>query len=126
MILHEIKKQKLLFEPLSSDALKLARAIYNTYIENDKDLFMEIKINIISNLLNVQKGKKAKEYIIYLLEELNEPICVRNFKFFAKVYPMRFIYFCTYTIENEIIEIELSDEFLHAEDLYMIEPFLKG
>ena len=126
MILHEIKKQQLLFEPLSADALKLARAIYYTYIENEKDTFMEIKIDVISNLLNLQRGQKAQAYIIYLLEELNEPLCVRDFKYYANRYRMRFIYFCTYKIEDEMIAIELSDEFLHAEAEYMIDPFLKG
>ena len=126
MVLHQIKKQKLLFEPFSSDALKLARAIYNTYLENDKDFFMEIKISTIAKLLNLHQGKKATEYIRYLLEELNEPLCVRDFKYFAKIYNMRFIYFCTYTIKDEMIEIELSEEFLYVEAEYMLDPFLKS
>ncbi len=126
MNLYTIEKQKLLYETISDDALKLARAIYNTYIENDKDLFMEIKILTILNLLNLQSSKDAIKYIRYLLEELNEPLCVKNFKYFSKIYPMRFVVFCTYVIKDGMIEIELSDEFLHVEDEYMLDPFLKG
>nr|WP_321267830.1 hypothetical protein [uncultured Sulfurimonas sp.] len=126
MSLHEIKKQKLLLEPFSKDALKLARAIYNTYLENDKELFMEIKNKSLLNLLKLQSGIESMRYIRYLLEELNEPICVKDFKYYAKTYPMRFVVFCSYKIKDETIEIELSDEFLHVEDEYMLDPFLKG
>ncbi|WP_321777529.1 hypothetical protein [Sulfurimonas sp.] len=126
MSLHTIKKQQLLFEPFSDDALKLARAIYNTYIEDDKELFMEIKIKTVLHLLNLHTGVQATKYIRFLLEELNEPLCVRNFKYFANTYKMRFVVFCSYSIKDETIEIELSEEFLHVEDEYMLDPFLKG
>ena len=126
MSLHEIIKQKLLQEPFDADALKLARAIYNTYLENDKELFMEIKIKNILNLLKLQSSKESLKYIRYLFEELNEPLCVTNFKFYAKTYPMRFVVFCNYTIKEETIEIELNEEFLHVEEAYMLDPFLKG
>ncbi|WP_373035053.1 hypothetical protein [Sulfurimonas sp.] len=126
MILHEITKKKLLQEPLSADALRLARAIYNTYLENDKELFMEIKIKNIFNLLKLQSSKEALKYVRYLLEELNEPLCVTNFKFYAKTYPMRFVVFCNYKIKEETMEIELSEEFLQVEEFYMLDPFLKG
>ncbi|WP_373000616.1 hypothetical protein [Sulfurimonas sp.] len=126
MSLHEIKKQKLLQEPFDDDALKLARAIYNTYLENDKEFFMEIKIIKIFNLLKLQSSKEAIKYVRFLLEELNEPLCVKNFKYYAKTYPMRFVVFCTYKINEDTVEIELSEEFLHVEDAYMLDPFLKG
>lgn len=127
MSLHTIQKQQLLFEPFSDDSLKLARAIYNTYLgDDDKELFMEIKINTILNLLNLHPGIKATQYIRYLLEELNEPLCVRNFKYFANTYKMRFVVFCSYTIKDKTIEITLSEEFLHVEEEYMLDPFLKG
>jgi len=126
MNLHKITKQKLLFEPYSDDALKLARAIYNTYIENEEELFMEIKIATILKLLNLHSSVDAIKYIKFLLEELNEPLCVRDFKYFANIYPMRFVVFCTYVINEETIELELDEEFLHVENEYMLDPFLKG
>ncbi len=126
MSLHKIIKQKLLYEPFSEDALKLARAIYNTYIENDEDLYMEIKIETILNIFHFQTSVGAINYIKYLLEELNEPLCVKDFKYYAKTYPMRFVVFCTYTINEETIEIELNEEFLHVESEYMLDPFLKS
>jgi len=124
MSLHQIHKQKLLCEPFSEDALKLARAIYNTYIEDDKELFMEIKIQTILSLLKLQSSKQSTNYIRHLLEELNEPLAVRDFKFYAKTHPMRFVVFCTYTMNENSIELELSEEFLHVEEEYMIDSFL--
>jgi len=126
MSLHKIEKQKLFHEPLSEDALRLARAIYNTYIKNEQELFMEIKISTVLNFLNLHPSKDSIVYIKNLFEELNEPICVNNFKFYANVYPLRFIVFCSYIIKEETIEIELSEEFLYAENEYMLDPFLKG
>ncbi|PHQ65495.1 MAG: hypothetical protein COB99_03650 [Sulfurimonas sp.] len=126
MSLHTIEKQQLLQEPFDDDALKLARAIFNTYLENDKDLFMEIKIKGIFNLLKLQSSKEALKYVRFLFEELNEPLCIKNFKYYAKEYPMRFVVFCRYKIHDETIEIELSEEFLHVEDEYMLDPFLRG
>ncbi|WP_294967037.1 hypothetical protein [Sulfurimonas sp.] len=126
MSLHEIKKQKLLQEPLDADAQKLARAIYNTHLENNNDLFMRIKIKSILTLLNLQSSNEAIKYVRFLFEELNEPLCVKNFKYYSKTYPMRFVVFCSYKIKDETIEIMLSEEFLHVEDEYMLDPFLKG
>ncbi len=126
MSMHTIEKQTLLYEPFSADALKLARAIHNTYIEDEEELFMEIKIKNVLNLLNLNSGVESLRYIRNLFEELNEPLCVKNFKYFANTYKMRFVVFCTYNIKEETIEIELSEEFLHVEQEYMLDPFLKG
>ena len=125
MSLNDIKKQKLLQEPLDNDALILARAIYNTYLQNNKELFMEIKIKNILTLLKLHSSKKALTYIRFLLEELNEPLCVKNFKYYAKTYPLRFVVFCRYEIKDETIEIVLSEEFLQVEEKYMLDSFLK-
>lgn len=122
---HNIQKQKLLSEPLCADALKFARAIYNTYLENDEDLTMSIKIQNILNLLKLQYCKDSIEYIKELLEEINEPLLVRDFKYFGKLYPTRFIIFCKYEIIDDEINIEISEEFLHVEQEYMLDSFLK-
>ncbi len=124
MEIHKIKRQKLLSEPFSKDALKLARALYNTYKNNGDDLYMEIKLKTVVSLLGLRSGKEAVEYIETLLEELNEPIAVKNFKLFAKVYPIRFVVFCKYRINDDIIKIELSEEYLEVESKYMLDSFL--
>ncbi len=128
MSIHRIEKQQILHEPLSEDALKLVRAIYNTYKEDVDELYLEIKISSLLHLLKIVNthDDNIKNYIINLFEELNEPICVKNFKFYNAVYPMKFIKFCTYKVQDEIVEIELNEEYIYAIEEYMIDPYLKG
>ncbi|MDD2567317.1 MAG: hypothetical protein PHS10_04975 [Thiovulaceae bacterium] len=124
MTLHTIQKQKLLAEPYSDDALKLARAIYSTYVKDEKDPYMKIKTSIVIKLLKLEDHENPLLYIKMLLEELNEPIAVKNFKYYATIYPVRLLTFCTYTLDAEYLELELNEEFLHAEKEYMTDPFL--
>ena len=120
----EIIKQKLLAEPMSEDALKLARAIYNTYITYD-DLEMEIKFSTFFKLLNLHPCKNSIIDIQNLLEELNEPLAVRNFEYEGKTIQLKFIQFCSYVIKKDTIELELSESYLHAQQYYMQDSFLK-
>ena len=123
MSLHTIEKQFLFSDILSRDALRLARAIHNTYIEDKKNLYMEIRLETITSLLNIGTTQKDIHYLVTLFEEINEPISVKNFKFYANVYETRFMSFCNYTINEKYIEIELNEEFLLAEKEYMIDKF---
>jgi len=120
----EIVKQKLLSEPLSQRAIKFARAIYFTHLKDEANLYLEIKMTSIMKLLGVFSIKEAIEHVKEILAELNEPLAVRDFEFFGKTYPIRFITFCQYKINGDILEIELNDEFLHAESNYMLDSFL--
>ncbi len=124
MVLHEIKKQKVLSEPFSEDALKLIKAIYNTYIELGGELDLELKLATVEQLLGLEDNADSLHSLKQLLEEINEPIAVQNFKFCREIYPMRFLIFCEYSIENEILNIAINEEYLLAEKEYMLDPFL--
>ena len=124
MGLHIVKRQYLLGDTFSEDALHLARAIYNSYIENGKDFYMEIHIDKIVSLLDLDDCYDTIHYITTVLEEINEPIGVRDFKYYADEYEIRFLVFCSYEFEDDMINIYLSEEFLYAEKVYMIEDFL--
>ncbi len=119
-----IIKQNLLVEPLSSGALKLARGIYNTYIAQDEELSLEIKIPIFFKLLNLQPCQDSINDIQNLLEELNEPLAIRNFEFNGEKIQLKFVQFCSYKIGENTIKIELSPEYLHAQSEYMLDCFL--
>ena len=119
----EIKKQTLLAEPLSEKALKLARAVYNTYITYE-DLHMEIKFQTFFRLLDLHPCKDSLNDVQWLLEELNEPLAVKNLEFDGKTTQLKFIQFCNYSIETETFTIELSPEYLHAQEHYMADSFL--
>ena len=120
----EIIKQNLLAEPLSQNALKLARGIYNTYLAMDEDFLLEIKIQNIFKLLNLHPCKESIKDIQDLLEEINEPLAIRNFEFAGEAIQLKFVQFCAYEIGEETIKIELSPEYLHAQSEYMLDSFL--
>ena len=119
----EIKKQKLLHEPLSDKALKLARAIYNTYVTYD-DFYMEIKFETFFKLLQLHPCKDSIRDIQNLLEELNEPLGVKNFEFEGKITQLKFIQFCNYTIGTDTITIDICPDYMHAHIYYMADAFL--
>lgn len=124
MKIHKIEKQKLLHAPLSIEALKLARAIYYTHLKDDENLFLEVTVKSILSLLKLPLVETSKARLIEIFEELNEPLAVKDFKYIVTTYPMRFVNFCEYKIIEDMVTIELSEEFLYAEKEYMIDNFL--
>ena len=123
MSIHQIQKQTLLHEPLSKDAVKLGRAIYNTYVENE-ELDMHISVKKLFDLFHLQGTNESLAYIKSVFIELTEPLIVKNFKFWSNVYPMRIVTFCNYEFSGNIVDIELSEEFLEVEKNYMVDNFL--
>ena len=119
----EIVKRTLLAEPLSEKALKLARAVYNTYITYD-DMEMEIKFATFFKLLQLQPCKDSINDIQWLLEELNEPLLVKNFEFDGTTTQLKFIQFCNYKINHDTVTIKLNPEYMHAHLNYMADAFL--
>ncbi|MBA3025410.1 MAG: hypothetical protein FP820_03265 [Sulfurimonas sp.] len=111
--------------PLSDEALRVARAIYNTYLLKGKELHLQIKIQNMFNLLKLPANKNSLSHITELLEELNEPLEVLNFTYNRNFYPRRFIFFCKYEIIHDTILIDISGEYLHAHDNYMSDTFLR-
>ncbi len=125
MNLNAIQKQKLLSEPLEGDALKLAQAIYNTYILHDEELYMEIQVQKIAQLLKLDNTHNAtRKYIQELLEDLNEPLFIKEFEYRHKKYTNKFIIFCKYKLTQEVLYLELNPEYLHIEKEYMLDAFL--
>jgi hypothetical protein len=119
------EKRNLFKIPLSAEALRVARAIYNTYLINEEESRLQIKIQNIINLLKLQEKENALEYILEIFEELNEPLEVLDFNYQANFYPRRFIFFFKYEIIHDTIAIDISNEYLHAHDNYMSDTFLK-
>ena len=126
MSIHKIIKQELLSEPFTGDTLKFMRAIYNTYINENENISLEIKLQTILNHLKLSVSKESVQYIITILEDMNEPLVVKDFKFYHNVYPMRYVTFCKYKINEDTIDIELSEEFLLVEKEYMTDSFLSN
>ncbi len=127
MNLYAIEKQKLLSEPFSEDALKLAHAIYNTYVLNNEELYMEIQLKTIAKLLKLDLNhnhtfKKIQD----ILEDLNEPLYIEEFEFHGKTCKNRFITFFKYKLTHDTLYLQLNEEFLHVEKEYMLDSFLSN
>jgi hypothetical protein len=118
-------KNNLFKTPLSDEALRVARAIYNTYFVKGNELHLEIKIQMIANLLKIPPDTSATQHLIQIFEELNEPLEVLNFRYEKNFYPRRFIFFFKYEIIQDRVIIDISSEFLYAHDNYMSDAFLK-
>lgn len=124
MSIHKIIKQKLLSEPFSGDTLKLMKAIYNTYVTENFNLDLEIKLHTILKHLNLDNNEHSHKYLVTLFEDMNEPLKIENFKFYMDEYPVRYVTFCKYKIDSEIVEITLNEEYIVVEKEYMLDSFL--
>lgn len=125
MHLKKIEKQKLLSEPLSKDAQRIARAIYNTYAQNENDLYLEIHFNVVYKLLKIDPTDlNSLPYLRQLLKEVNEPLAVKNFEYKRVRYPVRYVNFFDFNIEEDMLQIELNEEFLHVLKHYMLDTFI--
>lgn len=120
----EIIKQNLLSAPLSPKALKFARGVYNTYISHDEELSLEIKMSTIFKLLDLHPCVDSINDVRDILEELNEPLAVRNFEFNGEKIQLKFVQFCCYKIEKESVKLELSPEYIYVQRYYMLDSFL--
>lgn len=126
MLNEPIEKQKLLHEPLSDNALKLARAIYYTYKKNSSiyDYDLEVKLETLLNLLRLENSPSSVSTLAATFEELNEPLGVKDFHYKHQHYPLYFVHFCSYTIDKDMVYITLSEEFLFVHEKYMLDRFL--
>ena len=85
---------------------------------------MEIKFETFFKLLELHPCKDSINDIVYLLEELNEPLAVRNFEFEGQSIQLKFIQFCNYSVGDETITINLRRDYMYAHMNYMSDAFL--
>jgi len=115
---------------LSSDAVKLANAVYNTYWQ-EKYPYLIVSVERLFELFGYSKessGKKERQFIRELFEELNEPIRVINFKYGIKVYDWEALQFCVFEKswedEDDFIELTINEMYIAVMKEYLEEPFL--
>jgi hypothetical protein len=83
---------------LSDDAVRLANALYNTYVQED-DPFLEINVNRLCEIFGYRGYTHKREelqHIRDLFEELNEPIAVVDFQYGSRHYDWRALSFCSF------------------------------
>lgn len=115
---------------LSDEAKRLANAIYNTYVQEQYP-YIEISVKKLYQMFGEDHYTHSItefEHLKGIFEELNEPVALTNFKYGSKTYPWVIVQFCEFErdwkIEDETIEIQISEMYLAALKEYMDEPFL--
>lgn len=115
---------------LSDDAIKLANAIYNTYVQEDYP-YLEIGVHRLCEIFGFTgytHSKDELDYIRGLFEELNEPIAVVDFKYGSKTYDWKALQFCAFEKpwqdEDKTIEIVINEMYIAAVGEYMEKPFI--
>lgn len=115
---------------LSDDAVKLANALYNTYVQEDYP-YLQVSVKRLCEIFGYSgytPGPEALAHIRTLFEELNEPIAVVNFKYGSRTYDWKVLSFCRFEKpwqeEDATIEIVIDEMYLAAVAAYMERPFI--
>ena len=120
-------KKRLLKKHPSEDAVKLANRIYYTSLQK-REPYVYISINALCRLLNKPDAEDCKLYLTALLEELTEPVAVKDFIFNRKKIDWQVISFITYafTLENgeEYVDIEIDPMFIEVMKAVEAEPYI--
>ena len=122
------KKRSFIVELPSKDAIKLANAIYNTYIFEGKNPYLSLSVKRLCDMYNMFDDEDSHAYIRELFEELNEPAVVENFKYRGHIIDWKVISFCEFEHvwkdDDPYIEVNLNEMYLAAMAELMDEPFL--
>ena len=112
---------------LSDDAIKLANAIYNTYLL-DKYPYLHIPVNRLCGMFGLDFSKASTDRLREIFEELNEPIVVTNFQYGSKVHDWTVLQFCEFEKNWEdgdaYIDIYLEEMYVEAIKRFMEKPFI--
>lgn len=113
--------------PLSPECVKLATAIYNTYIAEGEP-YLSIPLEGLCRLFHVNNSHDTFIHLQELFTELNEPVLIENFVFRGHMYVWETVSFCSFDEVweegDESIEITINELFLAVMKERMAEPFI--
>ncbi|MEA3523890.1 MAG: hypothetical protein U9R50_13080 [Campylobacterota bacterium] len=111
----------------SEDAIKLANAIYQTYLVEDNP-YLTLSVARLCDIYALEHSKETISFFKELFEELNEPVVIENFTYEKKLYKWLAIEFCSFEEvwhdEDEFIDILLNEMFLAAMQKLMPKAFI--
>lgn len=123
----EATKQKLIVKRPSEEAIRLANNIYYTYLQEGTP-FLHISLQRLCKLFGDCEEARVKGRIVGLLEELNEPIAVKNFIFRGRKIGWQKVHFLNYGFSSEnakaYIDIEINEIYLEALSQLEPEPYI--
>lgn len=114
-------------QALSPECIKLATAIYNTYVAEGEP-YLSIPQKHLCKLYGLSNSHETYMYLQELFAELNEPVLLEDFVFRGKMYKWETISFCSFDEEwkegDEFLEITINELFLAVMKERMAEPFI--
>ncbi len=122
------KKNLFIVEMPSEDAIKLANAIYNTYIYEGKNPYLDLSVHRLCEMYDLPDTEQGHKRIKEIFEDLNEPAVVENFKYRGKTIDWKVITFCEFEHvwrdKDAFIEVNVNEMYLAAMQHFMKEPYL--
>lgn len=123
----EENKRKLMFNRPGEEAVRLANNIYYTYLQEDTP-HLHVSLERFGKLVGESDEAKAKERLIALFEELNEPIAVQDFSFRGKNFKWKALHFFDYNFLVEdgktFVDIEIDEMFIDVMARLEAEPYI--
>lgn len=99
----------------SKNAIRLANALYQTYI-TEQEPVLHIRKTLLFQLYRRIDDEPSELKIEQLFNELNEPCAVQNFEYEGKLIEWQMVSFCRLlspiTPENEYVDVEINELFL--------------
>ena len=112
---------------LSDEAIKLANAIYNTYLL-DKYPYLHIPVERLCGMFGLGFSKESTDHLRKVFEELNEPIVVTDFQYGSKVHRWTVLQFCEFEKKWEdgdaYIDIYIEEMYIEAMKRFMEKPIV--
>lgn len=111
----------------SEDAIKLANAIYQTYIYEEYS-HLKLSVKRLCEVFQFEHTPETISYFRALFSELNEPVAVSDFTYEEHLYKWLVLDFCSFEKpwqdEDEYIYIAINEIYLSAVKALMSEPFI--
>jgi hypothetical protein len=110
------------------EAIKLANAIYQTYLVEDSS-HLQFSVKRLCEIYNFEFTQDTFCYFKTLFAELNEPVAVTDFTYKGDFYKWLVLDFCSFEnewkFEDEYINIAINEIYLSAMKELMQEPFIE-
>jgi len=125
--MNEATPKPMIMAPLSEDAVKLATAIYNTYVAEGEP-YLSIPLKKLCEMYGLNNSHETYEHLQNLFAELNEPVLIEDFVFRGHLYKWEAITFCSFDEEwkegDLMLEVTINELFLQVMKERMASPFI--
>ncbi len=121
-------KKRFMAELPSGDAIKLANAIYQTYLL-EEDSHLKISVARLCEVFGFAHTPQTVAYFKQLICELNEPVVATDYEYKEHFYKWLVLDFCSFNQpwgdEDTYLYLAVNELYLDAMSRLMEEPFIE-